>query len=96
MTDKYPSGSDFSFPLNSVKMTTLMERNPRLFNITLQSLPDTYYRYFEVGLGYFLVQGGAPDWGSSYDYDKYSDMLGGEIDPSSIETGATLKGKVMV
>lgn len=73
-----------------------MKHNPRLFNITLQSLPDTYYRYFEVGLGYFMIQGGAADWGSSFDYDKYSEMLGGQIDPSSIETGASLKGKAMV
>lgn len=93
---KYPNGSNFGFPINSAKMNTLMAYNPRLFNINVTSLPDTYYRFFEVGLGYFLVQGGSTDFGSSYDYDKYSDMLGGQLDPSSIESGASIKGEVMV
>ena len=73
-----------------------MKHNPSLFHINVTSLPDTYYRFFEVGLGYFLVQGGSPDFGSSYDYDKYSDMLGGQLDPSSIESGASIQGEVMV
>lgn len=69
-----------------------MEANePRLFNV---SLPDTYYRFFEVGLGYFITQGGAPDFASSYDYDKYQDMFGGEIDPTSISNGASLQGTI--
>ena len=73
-------------------MTTLMEYNPRIFNISVDELPPSYYRFFEVGFGYFITQGGSPDFASSYDYDKYQDLFGGQIDPTSIATGATIKG----
>ena len=73
-------------------MSTLMEENPQIFNISIDALPDTYYRFFEVGLGYFVTQGGSLAFASSYDFDKYQDMFGGEIDPTSISKTATLKG----
>ena len=87
---KYPNGSSFGFPLNSAKMTTLMKANePRLFNV---SLPDTYYRFFEVGLGYFITNGGSPDFAKTYDYDKYQNAFGGQIDPSSIKNDRNIQG----
>lgn len=69
-----------------------MKNNPNVFNTTLQALPDTYYRFFEVGMGYFITQGGSPDFASSYDFEKYQDYFGGQLDPSSIASGASIKG----
>ncbi len=74
-------------------MTTLMEANPLKFNnVNAKSLPDTYYRFFEVGLGYFMTQGISKDFASSYDFKKYQDMFGGQIDPSSIANSGSVKG----
>ena len=73
--------ADFSFPLNGPKMRKLMKENPQLYNVSL--LRDTYYRYFEVGVGYFITDGGSVNYASTYDFKKYSEMLGGAPDPTS-------------
>ena len=73
-----------------------MELNPKIFNISVNDLPSSYYRFFEVGLGYFITQGASPDFASSYDYDKYQDLFGGEVDPSSIANRGSIKGNTMI
>lgn len=67
-----------------------MRANPEVYNV---SLPDTYYRFFEVGAGFFITQGGAKDFASSYDFEKYSELIGGEADPTSIRNETTIQGK---
>ena len=89
---KYPNNSDFSFPLNAEKMKPLMDANQHLYNV---SLPDTYYRFFEVGVGYFFTQGGKKDYATSYDFEKYSDLFGGAVDPTLIKNGSKLQGNAV-
>ena len=76
---KYPNGTDFSFPLNTQKMKTLMKYNPELYNTS--NLSQAYYRFFEVALGYWLTRGN-----TSYnndDFVTYGLLLGGQVDPTS-------------
>ncbi len=58
-----------------------MKENPQFYNVSL--LPDTYYRFFEVGVGHFITHGGSLNYASTYDFEKYSGMLAGAPDPSS-------------
>lgn len=57
-----------------------MENYPKLYNVSL--LPDTYYRYFEIGLEYFITDGGSPTYPTTYDFKKYESLLGGVFDPT--------------
>lgn len=70
-----------------------MKYNPHLYNV---SLPDTYYRFFEVGMGYFLTDGGSPNFASSYDFEKYERLIGGQVDPSSLQSSQNLIGDAIV
>ena len=63
-------------------MMKLRDGNPLLFNTPL---PEMYYRFFEIGVAYFMSQGGAPDFATSYDFKKYTDYVGGQGD--NINTG---------
>ncbi|XP_077990897.1 protein dispatched-like [Glandiceps talaboti] len=71
----HQSGTDFSMPIGEVKMRALMEANPAIFDTS--KLHETFYRYFETGLGYWLTAGytvqGLPS-------NKYSEMLGEAVD----------------
>jgi hypothetical protein len=62
-------------------MRKLMKENPKFYDVSL--LPDTYYRYFEVGVGHFITHGGSLNYANTYDFKKYSGMLAGAPDPSS-------------
>ena len=78
--------------INSNKMQTLMKNNPDLYDISL--LSDSYYRYFEIGLGYFITDGGSPNYATTYDFRKYESLLGGVAVPT-LSRNATnyLQGK---
>lgn len=69
-----------------------MKANPNIYNVTL---PDTYYRFFEVGAGYFMTQGGAKDYGSSFDYKNYKEFIGGELDPTTLTNKTITEGKIL-
>ena len=55
-----------------------MDANPELYNTSI--LPDTYYRFFEVALGYFIYDGKSPVYANSYDFEVYSPLVGGSLD----------------
>lgn len=76
-------------PVNAHKMEILMQNNPQLYNNTL---PETYYRYFEVALGYFITDGLKPDYWKTHDFQSYSQLVGGEKDPSALTSGYNLQG----
>ena len=60
-----------------------MKANSAFYNVSL--LPDTYYRYFEVGLGYFITNGygSDPNYATTYDFEKYGKLVAGTPDPTS-------------
>ena len=57
-----------------------MEKNPQLYNVSL--LTQTYYRYFEIGVGFFITNGGSRKYAETYDFKKYGDLIGGAADPT--------------
>ncbi len=58
-----------------------MKHNPQLYNVSLIS--DSYYRYFEIGLGYFITDGRRSHaYATTYDFKKYESLLGGATDPT--------------
>lgn len=61
-------------------MKQLMKNNPQLYNAS--SLPETYYRYFEIGLGFFITNGGDSQYAETYDFKKYGNLIGGVSDPT--------------
>ena len=73
---KYPNGTDFSIPLNGEKVRTLMRYTPSMYNVS--RITDSYYRFIEVALGYWLTQGNRSY--SSYNYVTYGNLLGGSVD----------------
>ena len=77
---KYPNGSDFSFVINGNNMKKLMTYNPQLYNVS--SLSESYYRYFEVGVGFFITNGGERRYAETYDFKKYGNLIGGAADPT--------------
>lgn len=85
-TSVYPNGSDFSFVINANKMKKLMEYNTNLYNVS--SLPETYYRYFEVGLGFFITNGGDRRYAETYDFKKYGGLIGGAADPTLLQNAS--------
>ena len=69
-----------------------MEGNPNLYNTSL--LSDSYYRYFEIGLGYFMTDGGSSNYATTYDFKKYESLLGGVADPTLLRNATHyLQGK---
>jgi hypothetical protein len=70
-----------------------MSRNSPLYNIS--KLTKDYYRFFEVGIGYFLRDGSQSDFVNNYDYKTYSKYFGGknDITTSGTHEGLKLKGK---
>ena len=69
-----------------------MENNPEHYNVSL--LSDSFYRYFEIGLGYFITDGVSPTYATTYDFKKYESLLGGVPDPKTI-TKSTSKSKLL-
>ena len=70
-----------------------MQANDGLYNVSL--LPDTYYRYFEVGVGYFITNAGDKTYASTYDFEKYNKFIAGTPDPTS-KAALTLQGNFLV
>ena len=66
--------------INDDKMKQLMKHNSQLYNAS--SLPETYYRFFEIGLGFFITNGGHPRYAETYDFKKYGKLIGGVSDPT--------------
>ncbi|CAB4019605.1 dispatched homolog 1-like, partial [Paramuricea clavata] len=87
---KYPMNTDLRLPVNENKMKVLMGNNSKLYNNS--GLPETYYRYFEVALGYFITDGLKSDYWKNYDFQTYSQLVGGEEDPSALSSGSKLQG----
>lgn len=88
---KYPAGLDFSLPTSGEKIIPLMTANPQLYNVSL--LPDTYYRFFEVALTYFIFDGKSPEYANSYDFEVFSPLMGGSLDEGISENTHILQGK---
>lgn len=65
-----------------------MEYNPTLYNLSL--LSENYYRYFEIGVGFFITDGGNPRYAETYDFKKYGQLIGGAADPT-LSLNATRK-----
>lgn len=55
-----------------------MQDNPSLYNVS--KLSDNYYRYFEVGLGFFLTNGSRTGYANNYDYQTFGTYFGGTTD----------------
>ena len=72
-------------------MTTLMNGNPLLYNTSSHS--QDYYRFFEVGLGFFLRDGFQSAFVNNYDYKSYSQYFGGKNDITTSGTRESLKLK---
>ncbi len=90
-SSKYPINTDLRLPVNENRMRILMENNPQLYNNS--ALPETYYRYFEVALGYFITDALKPDYWKNYDFQTYSQLVGGEKDPTALSSSANLQGQ---
>ncbi|XP_070577305.1 protein dispatched homolog 1-like isoform X2 [Ptychodera flava] len=67
---------DGGMPITEVKMRSMMDANPNIFNTS--ELHDTFYRYFETGVGYWLTRG--YNGTANSDNDEYGEILGEEID----------------
>lgn len=72
-------------------MRNMMKYNPRLYNMS--RLSQTYYRYFEVALGYWLTQGNTSY--NNRDFVTYSLLLGGQVDPTSVVKRPSFQGKLL-
>ena len=75
---KYPPESDFALPTTETKILPLMKANPSIYNVTI--LSNSYYRYFEVALGFFIFDGRSPGYANTYDFEVYSKLAGGSLD----------------
>ncbi|XP_028396244.1 protein dispatched homolog 3-like [Dendronephthya gigantea] len=84
---KYTPNSDLSIPSSEQKMTTLMKGNPSRYNMSMHS--KDYFRFFEVGLGFFLRNGSQSTFVNNYDYKTYSKYFGSRND---ITTSGTYEG----
>lgn len=58
----------------------------------MSRLSQTYYRYFEVALGYWLTQGNTSY--NNRDFVTYSLLLGGQVDPTSEVKRPSFQGKL--
>ncbi|XP_077977450.1 protein dispatched homolog 1-like [Glandiceps talaboti] len=72
----YPNGTDVSMPIGEIEMHSVMNANPDIFDTS--HLHDTFYRYFETGLGYWLTMGYTGK--ANTDYEEYRHLLGEELD----------------
>jgi hypothetical protein len=77
--------------VNEKKMDVLMQNNPKLYQNS--TLPKTYYRYFELALGYFITDGLKQNYWKNYDFQTYSQLVGGEKDPTTVSSSSNLQGK---
>ena len=67
-----------------------MQTRPIVYNETM--LSDEYKRFFEVGLGYWLSNGGNPNPG--YNYFVYGNWIGGSLDPTAMPYLANPRSKL--
>ena len=78
-----------------MSMLPLMEANPSLYDVS--ALPETYYRYFEVALSFFLFDGRSTGYANNYDFQVYSKLAGGALDKSlSTNTTSILQGELLL
>ena len=42
-----------------------------------------------------MTQGGAKDYGSSFDYKNYKEFIGGELDPTTLTNKTITEGKIL-
>jgi hypothetical protein len=85
----YPNNTVLTLPTTAEKTKALMRRHPHLYAIS--KLTDTYYRYYEVMMGFWLTQGNKTY--SSHDYITYSRLLGGAMDKTATTTKPNFEGK---
>ena len=76
---RFPRGTNLSLPIDEGKAKMLMKARPIIYNETL--VTQDYKRFFEIGLGYWLSNGGSPSPG--YSYFVYGNWMGGSIDPTA-------------
>ncbi|XP_028402921.1 protein dispatched homolog 3-like [Dendronephthya gigantea] len=67
------------FPLSEEKVKTLMKSNPDIYKVTVTNIT----RFFEVGAGFFMSQGGRKNYTSTFDYKNYKDLIKGVTYPHS-------------
>ena len=83
------------FPFDEGNISTLITSNPDIYkNHSAQNIT----RFFEVGAGFFMVQGGKKDYISSFDYRRYKDLIEGVIYPrsfSNISKGTFLEDRLL-
>lgn len=85
----YPKETNLSIPTSGEKIRELMQNNPDLFDMSLVS--NSYDRYLEVALGYWLTNGNTSF--NSHDYYTYGQLLGGEQDPTDNADDPNYQGK---
>ena len=78
-TRRYPKGTNLSLPMNEQRGKAVMKANPIVYNESL--VTEDYNRFFEIGLGYWLSNGGNPQPG--YQYFVYGNWMGGSMDPTA-------------
>ena len=76
---KFPEDANLSLPIDQSKAKTLMKAQPFVYNDTM--ITPEYRRFFEIGLGFWLSNGGNPNPG--YHYFVYGNWMGGSIDPTA-------------
>ena len=76
---KYPKGTNLSLPINEERAKTVMKAHPVVYNASM--VTDEYRHFFEVGLGFWLSNGGNPNPG--YSYHVFGTWMGGSMDPTA-------------
>ena len=77
----YPTPVNFPFDEENVR--TLITSNPGIYE---NSSAENITRFFEVGAGFFMTQGGKRDYSSSFDYKRYRELIEGVIYPQSFDS----------
>ncbi|XP_002736516.1 protein dispatched homolog 1-like [Saccoglossus kowalevskii] len=77
---------NWSLPTSETKIRSLMDANPSIFNTS--QLHNTYYRYFETGLGFWLTRGYTGR--ANPDNEAFQNYIGEQEDP--MDTLSTLTG----
>jgi hypothetical protein len=76
--------------LNEEKIKKLIALNPDVYKVPPS---EDIAKFFEVGAGYFMSQGGKKGYSSSFDYKRYKDYIEGVIYPQSFNNIS--KGNVL-
>eukprot|EP00795_Rhopilema_esculentum_P002676 gene2676-884_t len=87
---KFSNEANISLPIDERKAKIIMQTRPIVYNETM--LSGEYKRFFEVGLGYWLSNGGNPNPG--YNYFVYGNWIGGSLDPTAMPYLANPRSKL--